>query len=349
MPTDLPAIEPERCLILAPRQLGRLVAHRRLFASLTGHRRLLVVATWEDHASLLDPTLLHLRLRFQPRGLDVPVSVQRETLDSTAIRALGITEAVLLEPRWGDAQVAAAAGIGRRVGFARGPAGWWVTHKVPDPHGEPDHHLEDAPRGLAEALGARWSDEGLHVPELWRKVGERRLAQAHLDLGEDRAPVVGLYLGAEGRLGTGSWPAEHFEELLRRLRKHHPDWQFIILTPDADLWQSVLLYERTGKIHPVIGPDLSLDGLAAALSCLDLFVAGDSWMLQLAAAVGTPTVGLFERHARHHAPRGEQHRYLERRPLKKIEVDEVLDLCTLSVDGETSRKKATPGEDDRPE
>ena len=112
-----------------------------------------------------------------------------------------------------------------------------------------------------------------------------------------------------------------------RLRRRLPNGRFVILTPDADLWQSVLLYERTGKIHPVIGPDLSLDGMAAVLGKLDFLVAGDSWMLHLAAAVGTATIGLFESRARQNAPRGDRHRYLEKRPLKKLDVDEVLDLC----------------------
>ncbi|MCG8456495.1 MAG: hypothetical protein MI919_09450, partial [Holophagales bacterium] len=68
-----------------------------------------------------------------------------------------------------------------------------------------------------------------------------------------------------------------------------------------------------------------VDGLAALISQIQLLVAADSWLLQLAAAVGTATLGLFERNASRHAPRGPGHRHLEARPLRKLGVEAVLE------------------------
>ena len=50
---------------------------------------------------------------------------------------------------------------------------------------------------------------------------------------------------------------------------------------------------ETGKIHPVVGPDLDLAGLAAVLDQLDLLVTNDSGPMHLAAGLGVACVALF--------------------------------------------------------
>jgi ADP-heptose:LPS heptosyltransferase len=137
-----------------------------------------------------------------------------------------------------------------------------------------------------------------------RAEASERLGRAHVD--EGVRPLVGVYPGTAGGMSGAPWPRGRFEELLRELRRH--GMSAIVLATTEDLWPAVRVYEETGKIHPVIGPDLNLEMLAALLSRLDLVVASDSWMLQLAAAVGTPTVGLFARDPRRWGPQGPRHR-----------------------------------------
>ena len=334
-PDDAEGVQsPRRTLVVAPRRLARLLLHRSAFLSLADTGRLSAVMCSADHAPVLEPMLLRSRLEHHPDLLGaVPLVVHRESADAESLRAFAFDDAVLLEPRWADAHLLTAAGVGRRIGFRRGLAGLWCNVRVtvePRKEGLP---ADGEAKVLMEAAGVPWRTGPLPTPELWQKVGRERLEKAKLD--PDGAPLVAVYLGTEGSLGGGAWPTKLMEELLRRIRRDHPSWQLLILTPDADLWQSVLLYERTGKIHPVIGPDLTLDGLAALLSRIHLLVAADSWLLQLAAAVGTPTVGLFERDARRHAPRGPGHLHLEMRPLRKLEVEIVLEEVGRAVSTET--------------
>ena len=68
------------------------------------------------------------------------------------------------------------------------------------------------------------------------------------------------------------------------------------------------VHEESGKIHPVIGPDLDLAALAAVLAQLDLLVTNDSGPMHLAAALGVRCVALFgPTDPRRTAPAGEGH------------------------------------------
>ncbi len=95
-----------------------------------------------------------------------------------------------------------------------------------------------------------------------------------------------------------------------------------VLATLEDLWQAVLLFEKTGKIHPVIGPDLPFTGLMATLTNLDLLIAADSTLLHLAGALGVPTLGLYEKESALRRPPG-RHRVFERQPLRTLPPEEV--------------------------
>jgi ADP-heptose:LPS heptosyltransferase len=175
------------------------------------------------------------------------------------------------------------------------------------------------------ALGLVPVDERqLDIPQGWREVGRERLAKAKIKkTGASR--VVAVYAGqADGPLYK-PWPADRFEEVLRELRRAHPDWFLVILATLDDLWSAVLLFEKTGKIHPVIGADLGLGGFCGLLTQIDLLIAAESWPLRLAAALGTPCLGLYENAAR--APKALDHRVLEGLPIHAISVEKVLEAA----------------------
>lgn len=331
---------PPRCVVFAPRNLSRLLHHRSVFASLAASGRQIVAVTHgeapkRDHAGVLEPMLMKLRLEHTPEHLDAPLTLGRDEVTPERLRRLEVDEVVVLARRWADPRVAAAAGVSRRWGYRGGLAGVFLRPRVPRPDLDGRHATDDG-RELLAAMGVEWVEAPtLEVPKVWRRAGPERLAKAKLDLD---APLVGVHLGDDDG-GGRAWPGESFEELVRRLRKRRPNTGFVILATERELWQSVLLYERTAKIHPVIGPDLALDGIAAVLARLDLVIASDSWLLQLAAAVGTSTVGLFPRDARRRAPRGPRHRAIERRRLAKIGIEEVLDPAVESLDSARSDRE----------
>jgi ADP-heptose:LPS heptosyltransferase len=84
-----------------------------------------------------------------------------------------------------------------------------------------------------------------------------------------------------------------------------------ILAGPKEVWTAVRIFEESGKIHPVIGPDLDLAGLAGVLAHLDVLVTNDSGPMHLAAALGVPCVALFgPTDPRRTAPAGDGHRVL---------------------------------------
>ncbi|MCG8460802.1 MAG: hypothetical protein MI919_31345, partial [Holophagales bacterium] len=232
-------------MLVAPRQLARLLLQRSALLSLAASGRLLAVVCSGGHAPVLEPTLLRSRMEHHPDLLgSVPLVIHRESASADGLRALAFDEAILLEPRCIDAHLVTAAGIVRRIGFRKGLSGLWCNVRVPPPPPQAHVPAGEEAKALIETAGVPWRPGPLPTPEVWRKVGRERLQNAKLD--PDGPPLVAVSLGSEGNLGGGTWPPKHTEELLRRTRRQYPAWQLLILTPEADLWQSVLLYERTG-------------------------------------------------------------------------------------------------------
>jgi heptosyltransferase-2 len=155
------------------------------------------------------------------------------------------------------------------------------------------------------------------LPESWtpsltldpavRRRGAERLERARLDAA---APLVGLFPGAE--FGPSKrWPWRRFAELATALRRARPDLRQVILGGPQEVWVGVRIHEESGKIHPLVGPDLDLGGLAAVLSHLDVLITNDSGPMHLAAALGVPCVALFgPTDPERTAPSGPGHRIL---------------------------------------
>ena len=98
----------------------------------------------------------------------------------------------------------------------------------------------------------------------------------------------------------------YWSDLARELRRRLPGMREAIFVGPKEVWLGVRVHEESGKLHPVLGPDLDLAGLAAAMAELDLLVTNDSGPMHLAAAVGVPCVALFgPTDRRRTAPAGE--------------------------------------------
>jgi ADP-heptose:LPS heptosyltransferase len=85
----------------------------------------------------------------------------------------------------------------------------------------------------------------------------------------------------------------YWGDLARELRRRIPGVREAIFVGPKEIWLGVRVHEESGKIHPLLGPDLDLAGLAAAMAELDLLVTNDSGPMHLAAALGVPCVALF--------------------------------------------------------
>ncbi|NGM12561.1 glycosyltransferase family 9 protein [Verrucosispora sioxanthis] len=120
-------------------------------------------------------------------------------------------------------------------------------------------------------------------------VTETDRAEARTVLGESERPRVALHPGATDT--RRRWPADRFGEVARTL---HADGYEILVTgtpAERDVVDRVVATAGV-PVRPQVGT-LSLGGLAGCYAGCELVVSNDTGPLHLAAAVGTPTVGIF--------------------------------------------------------
>jgi ADP-heptose:LPS heptosyltransferase len=312
-----------KTLVLAPARLADALPRLPVFAALARSGRV-VCGLFREGQAAFEPTLMRWRKENTPASLALPIALPwggNEGVKARALARLGFDEAVVLEPGVGAGLLAMRAGIKERWGYASGPAGLLLSRRVRRPDGWRETPLARREAELLAALGATWQDEArLDVPRGWQAVGRERLDAAKIVA---KRKTIGIYAGKKGGGTVDGWPRAAFEELIRSLRQQRSDLQFVLIAQLEDLWQAVLIYEKTGKIHPVIGPDLPFSGLLATITCLDLLVAADSTLLHLAGALGVATLGLYEKDAALRRPTGDRHKVLEREPLRSLPPDEV--------------------------
>ena len=169
-------------------------------------------------------------------------------------------------------------------------------HVVPLP-GKPMHRVAF----LAETLGLAESPPG---PACWISPSDDAAARA---LVPDGGPV--LAVGAAANWPGKQWRAEYFAELIERLTAPSG------ILPQARVAVFGAPDERE-QVQPVldsVAPDRLIDlvgktGLPVAAACLRrcaLYIGNDSGLMHMAAATGTPTLGLFgPSHTAHYAPWG---------------------------------------------
>lgn len=140
-------------------------------------------------------------------------------------------------------------------------------------------------------LGSMLKIDPPPAPAVWPTDTARREAAALVPEG---GPV--LAVGPAANWGGKQWPAERFAELVRRATA--PDG----ILPGARV-AVLAAEEERASVSPVLGAlpaartiDLigrPLSVAAAAVARATLFVGNDSGLMHVAAATGTPTLGLF--------------------------------------------------------
>lgn len=320
-----------KTLVVAPSRLADALPRLPVFAALARSGRV-VVGLFREGQEAFEPTLLRYRKEFAPAALSVPVALPwggHEGVSPATLRRLAFDEAILLEPGLGSGLLTLRAGIAERWGYVGGPADLvaraLLSRRVRRPAELASRPWREREKELLEAMGleAEVGEEKsrLDIPRGWTAVGREQLERAKIEPGRK---VIGIYLGHRGGGIKGDgWPRASFEELIRGLRQARSDYQIVLIAQLENLWQAVLLYEKTGKIHPVLGPDLPFTGQLATLTTLDLLIAADSALLHLAGALGVLTLGLYEKEAAQRRPPGSRHRQLESLPLRTLKPETV--------------------------
>jgi heptosyltransferase-2 len=248
--------------------------------------------------SVLAKPHLEALLRLAPGE---PSFLQRGASDETVVRIRegAFDEAVVLPNSFRSAWLPLSAEVPRRYGYRGDLRTLLLNPSVRRPSRRDRRPQVEDYRELLAAMGvaapASWAPR-LELPAELVRAGAERLARAGIDVGKHH-PLIGVFPGAE--FGPSKrWPWRRFAELLLDLRRGlgdagQPAFRGIIVAGPKEVWTAVRVHEESGKIHPVIGPDLDLARLAGVLSHLDVLVTNDSGPMHLAAALGVRCVALF--------------------------------------------------------
>jgi heptosyltransferase-2 len=165
----------------------------------------------------------------------------------------------------------------------------------------------------ATRLDLKWSDA---IPKLSASVegqdlARKRLDQIRLDLKwEAASPVIAVSPG--GRHGTKVWPIDKWEQFLK-LANDSGMCQVLFLGSGDEVSIGEDLSRRLGFPVANLCGKTGLEELIALTALVDGVVCGDSGPMHLAAAVGTPVVGIFGPTVKEFgfAPQGEFSRVVE--------------------------------------
>ncbi len=151
-----------------------------------------------------------------------------------------------------------------------------------------------------EQLGAGMGFAPAPLPVAWTAPADE--ARAALLLGE--GPVIGL--GPTANWDGKIWPAERFIALFQALAQQVPGVRAAVLAGPGEAERAraaPVLAALPGAID-LVG-NLTLPEVAACLRRCKIFIGNDSGLMHIAAAAGTPTLGLFGRsRADEYAPAG---------------------------------------------
>ena len=137
-------------------------------------------------------------------------------------------------------------------------------------------------------------------PVAWTGAADRQVAAALMP----GRLYVGL--GPTANWAGKVWPGERFVALFREVQEMWPDAQPVVFAGPGEAEAAMAAPVLRGLPEALdLSGRLTLPQAAACLSRCALFVGNDSGLMHLAAAAGTPTLGLFgPTPASEYAPRG---------------------------------------------
>lgn len=166
-------------------------------------------------------------------------------------------------------------------------------------------------------------------PSVW--LDDRARAHARDVIGSDPAPI--LAVAPVAAIPSKTWPAERWAELVRRAlnEPRFAGWRVMAVGGPGDRAAAAPVLDAAGAAGVDAVGKLDILASAAALQRAALFVGNDSGTMHLAAAAGTPTLGLFgQTDWRRYGPWGGHARALTAdpaggpAPIGDLDVDRVL-------------------------
>jgi len=224
-------------------------------------------------------------LKADPR-VDALIEDGPDTVSS--LRAARFDTALVLWAHWANAWTVLKAGIPRRLGPSARACSLLFSRSLPLRRGQGWEHESELNYQFGRAIGL-----SAPVPEPRLQLGEdaRRSAKRWLKAKGPKGsgPLVILHPGSKG--SAQPWPAERSAELGRGLKARHGASLLVSGGPgdEAVVAQCAKALPGAAKLDG----ELELAAFAALLGEADLFVAGSTGPLHLAAAQSVPVLGLY--------------------------------------------------------
>lgn len=218
-----------------------------------------------------------------------------------------------------SALAALLSGARRRIGFTGSPReefdrwrggdpyahemarqfSWWLSTERVRPTAE---HVVDRYLELLRPLGIHSPRVRFDVPEF---PGAEQVAEA---FGRERSPGEAIAVINVGAARADKlWPADRFAEVARYVAASHALPVVVTWAGEAERRRAEQVVAGAGTAA-LLAPSTSLAELTALARRARIFLASDTGPLHLAAAVGTPCVGLFgPTPATRNGPYGPQH------------------------------------------
>ncbi len=233
------------------------------------------------------------------------------------------------------------SGAPRRIGFAR-PQGREIAPWVNNERVERGRmHLVDASLKLLEPLGVTATDVRFDLPSSGP-------AEAAVDRYVRDAYLSGGFAVVNGAASWRSkqWPADRFGRVARHLGEQHELPTVVVWAGAREAAIAERIIAKSGG-HAILAPPTSLPQLAALLRRARMVISSDTGPLHLAAAVGTPCIGLYgPTRVEHCGPYGPQHiaiqadcrphrsrrrRYLDDSAMRQITTEQVMEACEMLI------------------
>ncbi len=208
-----------------------------------------------------------------------------------------------------------AAGIPQRVGQdSRLLYSFTFTHKVSirSEHGDLSSHWTDILLDYPRALGLTPAPPQVNYPIDQETAGKVSEMIASADFEGRSGPIIGFHSGKGLPLGPERWPVGHFGEMARQLQDGLNARLILTGGPaEREIVGCVEQHLSPGYLN--LAGKTDLDTLAGVAAACKVFVCPDSGPMHLAAAVGTPVVGIYaldEDFPQRWAPFGVPHRVI---------------------------------------
>jgi len=231
--------------------------------------------------------------------------------------------------------ITAATGAPLRIGFSaahcrEGLNALFTNQRVAPPPAA--RHVVDRYLSLVEPLGARARAVEFALPT--DEAADTRIGEFLMRVGlKPRDRLVVLNPGA-GRPDK-RWPIECFRSLARRLADEAGASVLVIWGPN-ELTDARTIVGTETPGHAILAPPTNLDELLAVLRRASVVVAADTGPLHLAAALGTPCLGLYgPTTAERNGPYGRGHRSLQSpdHTMASLGIDPVFRVVAELLDG----------------